>query len=54
VSGRLICQTQANGGTASWNVRDHTGNRVKTGMYLVFAVREDGSESVVGKIAVVN
>ncbi len=54
VSGRLICQTQANGGMASWNVRDHSGSRVKTGMYLVFAVREDGSESVVGKIAVVN
>ncbi len=54
VSGRLIWQTQANGGTASWNVRDHAGNRVRTGMYLVFAVRGDGSESVVGKIAVVN
>ncbi len=54
VSGKLICQTQANGGMASWNVRDHSGSRVGTGMYLVFAVRADGTESVVGKIAVVN
>lgn len=54
VSGRLICQTQANGGMASWNVRDHSGSRVKTGMYLVFAVNADGTESVIGKIAVVN
>jgi hypothetical protein len=54
VSGKLIFQTVANGGTASWNVRDHQGRRVPTGVFLVFAVMSDGSESVVGKIAVVN
>ncbi|MFZ2906204.1 MAG: two-component regulator propeller domain-containing protein [Cyclobacteriaceae bacterium] len=53
VSGKLIWQTQANGGTASWNVRDYNGRRAATGMYLVFATATDGSESVVGKIAVV-
>ncbi len=54
VAGKLIFQTVANGGTASWNVRDHYGRRVPTGVFLVFAVRPDGSESVVGKIAVIN
>jgi ligand-binding sensor domain-containing protein len=54
VSGKLIFQTVANGGTASWNVRDYRGNRVRSGVFLVFAVMQDGSESVVGKIAVVN
>lgn len=53
-SGRLVFQTTANGGTASWDVRDHRGRRVSTGVFLVFAVTPDGSESVVGKIAVVN
>jgi hypothetical protein len=54
VSGKLVYQTIANGGTASWNVRDHQGRRVPTGIFLVFAVKGDGSESIVGKIAVVN
>lgn len=54
VSGKLIWQTQANGGTASWNVRDYNGRRAATGMYLVFCTTRDGSESVVGKIAVVD
>ena len=54
VSGKLIWQTQANGGTATWNVRDYNGRRAATGMYLVFCTSPDGAESVVGKIAVVN
>jgi len=53
ISGKLIWQTQANGGTATWNVRDYTGRRAATGVYLVFAATSDGVESVVGKIAVV-
>lgn len=53
ISGKLIWQTQANGGTAMWNVRDYTGRRAATGVYLVFAATSDGVESVVGKIAVV-
>lgn len=54
VSGKLIWQTQANGGTATWNVRDYNGRRAATGMYLVLSTKQDGSESVVGKIAVVD
>lgn len=53
ISGKLVWQTQANGGMATWHVRDHQGNRVGTGIYLVFATTTEGTESVVGKIAVV-
>jgi ligand-binding sensor domain-containing protein len=53
VSGKLIWQIQANGGTASWNVRDYSGRRASTGIYLVFAATADGSDREVGKIAVV-
>lgn len=54
VSGKLVWQTQANGGTASWNVTDAFGRRVNTGIFLVYAVTQDGTESIVGKIAVIN
>ncbi|MFZ1806810.1 MAG: two-component regulator propeller domain-containing protein, partial [Cyclobacteriaceae bacterium] len=53
ISGRLIWQTKANGGTAIWNARQVNGDRVNTGMYLVFATAEDGTERHVGKIAVI-
>lgn len=53
VTGNIVWQTQANGNSASWNVTDIRGSRVKTGIYLVFSIAQDGSESVVGKIAVV-
>lgn len=54
VSGKLVWQTQANGGTATWNVLDYKGRRATTGIYLVFAATPDGSESVVGKLAVID
>ncbi|MCA6074215.1 T9SS type A sorting domain-containing protein [Fulvivirga sedimenti] len=51
ISGRLIYQTQANGGTATWPVRARSNT---TGIYLVFSASADGEESYVGKIAVIN
>lgn len=53
INGRMVWQTKANGGTAIWNARQLNGNRVSTGMYLVFATAEDGAERHVGKIAVI-
>jgi hypothetical protein len=54
IRGNLVWQMQANGGTATWNGQDTKGRRAATGVYLVFAARQDGTESVVGKIAVVD
>jgi hypothetical protein len=53
ISGKLIWQVQASGGSATWNVRDYNGKRAATGIYLVFAASADGTENGVGKIAVV-
>ncbi len=55
-AGNLFYQGYSNGGQISWDGRDRNGNRVKTGVYLVFASTTDGSkqEGVVTKIMVVN
>jgi hypothetical protein len=53
VSGKLVKQTRANGSTATWNARDVSGSRVQTGIYLVFSSNADGTESYVGKIAII-
>ena len=54
VNGRLVWQTRANGGSASWNLRDVSGRRPSTGVYIVFAVTDDGRDSAVAKIAFVD
>jgi len=54
VNGKLVWQTRANGGSASWNLRDVTGRRPSTGVYIVFAVTDDGRDSAVAKIAFVD
>lgn len=54
VSGSLVREFRAEGGTATWNVADVYGRRVNTGVYLVFSASDDGEETFVGKIAVVN
>ncbi|MEO5601818.1 MAG: T9SS type A sorting domain-containing protein [Cyclobacteriaceae bacterium] len=53
ISGKLVWQSQANGGMAHWNVKDYNGRRLTTGIYLIFAASNDGAESMVGKIAII-
>ena len=54
VRGALIKEIKAAGGTAVWDINDYQGRRVETGVYLVFSSSEDGNETFVGKIAVIN
>lgn len=50
VSGNLVYETTANGGTATWNGKNYSGDRVATGVYLIFSTNEDGSETKVAKV----
>ena len=53
VSGRLVYQTQANGGTATWDLSSIDGTTPSTGIYFVYAAQEGGEESFVGKFAII-
>lgn len=53
ISGNLIYQAKSVGGQMIWNCRNHKGNRVATGIYLVIASNADGNESVATKIMVI-
>lgn len=50
ISGKLIFQTISSGGTASW---DLSRSKVRTGVYFVFAVSENGEENMISKVAVI-
>ena len=54
ISGRLIYSTKAAGGQAIWDGKNFSGRRAKTGVYLVMASNEDGSEKIVTKILIIN
>ena len=53
ITGTLVYQTQATGGTVAWDLKDLKGKRVKTGVYLAFSAYTDGRQACISKIAVV-
>ena len=53
LNGNLVQEVNANGGTASWDLRDLRGGSVVTGIYLFFSATRDGEETYIGKIAVI-
>ncbi len=50
ISGNIVYETKALGGQAIWNGRNFNGERVHTGVYLVFCTNEDGSKTYVTKL----
>ena len=53
ISGNIIAQIQAQGSTASWNMRRHTGELATSGVYIIFSSDENGEETYVGKFVIV-
>jgi len=54
IAGNLMYETKSEGGQAIWNGKKYDGKRPSTGVYLVFCVNEDASQTVVTKILFVN
>jgi len=53
ISGNLVYKTVSDGGQASWDLRTYNGQRVATGVYLIFCAATDGSQSCVIKVLVI-
>jgi ligand-binding sensor domain-containing protein len=54
VEGNVVFAGVSNGGTITWNGRLYSGERAATGVYMIFAANEDGSETKVTKLLFVN
>ena len=53
-SGNVIRQLKSTGGMATWDLRNESGEHVKTGVYLVLCSQSSGSgKAAVTKIAVI-
>jgi hypothetical protein len=53
-SGNLVFKTTSNGGTATWNGKTVEGERVKSGVYLIWTAVNEGKGRKVGKVVVIN
>lgn len=54
IHGNLVYETIAEGGQATWDGRNFSGNRVQTGVYLVFSTNDDGTKTNITKILFIN
>jgi hypothetical protein len=54
VNGLLVHSTKAQGGQAVWDGKTSRGERARSGIYLVFSSNDDGSETIVTKIMILN
>ena len=53
VAGNLVYQTTSNGGTATWNGKTITGDKVTSGVYLIWTAPNEGKGRKVGKVLVI-
>jgi hypothetical protein len=54
LNGRLVYQTAAQGGQATWNGRDYKGQRAASGVYLVIVTDRNKVETGAGKIVFIH
>jgi len=50
----LIYETVSQGGTAVWDGRNRSGEKVNSGVYLVFAASRDGVGGAIAKVMILN
>ncbi len=54
ISGAMLFETKSEGGQAIWNGKNTAGQRVSTGVYMVFCTSEDGAKKIATKILFIN
>ncbi len=54
VNGALVYSTRAEGGQAIWDGKNFDGRKAHTGVYLVYASNDTGSERIVTKILLIH
>jgi hypothetical protein len=54
LNGNLIYQTISNGSIATWDGKNVHGRKVNTGIYMVICANDDGTQSAITKIMVIN
>jgi len=54
ITGNIVYETTALGGQAIWDGKTFSGDRVHTGIYMIFCTNEDGTQTHITKLLVIN
>jgi ribosomal protein S11 len=54
IEGNLIYSTKADGGQAVWDGKNFSGRKAKSGVYLVYAGNDTGTQKIVTKILIIH
>jgi flagellar hook assembly protein FlgD len=54
IEGKIVFTTKANGSQAIWYGNNFSGERVQSGVYLVYSANEEGLETMVSKIVFIH
>ena len=54
VSGNLVFAGISNGGMATWDLKNRSGRRVASGVYLIFCSSSDGQQAGVTKVLIIS
>ena len=54
IAGNAVFETTSTGGSVQWDLRSFAGDRVRSGVYLIFVTTNDGLESAVEKVMIIN
>jgi hypothetical protein len=54
IAGNIVYETTSLGGQALWDGRSFSGERVSTGVYMIFCTNDDGSQTHITKLLIIN
>ena len=54
IVGNAVFETTSAGGSVQWDLHSFAGSRVRSGVYLIFVTTNDGLESAVEKVMIIN
>lgn len=54
ITGTLIYETQALGGQAIWDGKNFDGRKASSGVYLILSTNQNGTDSIVTKLMIIN
>ncbi|MBC7390076.1 MAG: hypothetical protein H7329_12745 [Opitutaceae bacterium] len=54
MAGNLVYENKAEGSRFTWDVKDYNGHRPQSGVYLIYSSKDDGSEHLLTKIAILD
>src|SRR5690606_36046274 len=53
IAGNLVHETKSLGGTVTWSTQNFAGNKVPSGVYMIFITSKDGSMDAVKKVMII-